>query len=164
MSTEGSYARKEGTQWNQNEGDIVLSMLVHWHCKLEDSPCAICIQMIVCFLSIYAKSMWAHCPRSAPLQHSPSLRIQSKGCSEVLNLGRGQRLGEGVGHHVICGAVDKPDGALLDDPVDPMVSHVNVLCMWVVLVVTCKRNGCLVVGKQSGGGCDVAEYLRNEAV
>ena len=31
---EGSYARKEGTRRNQNEGDMVRSMLVHRHCKL----------------------------------------------------------------------------------------------------------------------------------
>jgi len=81
----------------------------------------------------------------------------------VLHLGGGQCLGEGVGHHVIRGAVDKPDGALLDNPADPMVSHVNVLCAWVVLVVMCECDGHLVVGKQSGGGCDIAKYLRNEA-
>jgi len=81
----------------------------------------------------------------------------------VLHLGRGQRLGEGIGYHVICGAVDKPDGALLNNPADPMVSHINVLRAWVVLVVACECDGHLVVGKQSGGGCDVAEYLRNEA-
>jgi len=77
----------------------------------------------------------------------------------VLHLGRGQCLGEGVGHHVIRGAVDKPDGALLDDPADPMVLHINVLRARVVLVVMCERDGHLVVGKQSGGGCDVAKYL-----
>jgi len=142
---------------------MVLSMLVRRHCKLGDGPCAMCIQMIVCFLSIYTKSMWACCPRSAPPQHSPSLCAQSKGCSKVLNLGGGQCLGEGVSHHVIRGAVDKPDGALLDDPADPMVSHVNVLRARVVLVVVCERDGCLVVGKQGGGGCDVTKYLRNEA-
>jgi len=49
---------------------MVLSMLVRRHCKLGDGPCAMCIQMIVCFLSIYAKSMWARCPRSAPPQHA----------------------------------------------------------------------------------------------
>ena len=55
-------------------------------------------------------------------RHSPSLRTQSEQCSKVFHLGRGQGLGESVGHHVVCGTVDEADGALLDDPADPIVA------------------------------------------
>ena len=102
-------------------------------------------------LSIYAMSMWGPSPRSAPPRHSPSLHAQSEGCGEVLHLGRGQCLGEGIGHHVVHRAVNEPDGALLDNPAYPVILHVDVLHVRVVLVVACERDGCLVVGKQSGG-------------
>jgi len=108
-------------------------------------------------------SMWGPSPRSMPLQHSPSLHTQSKGCSKVLHLGRGQCLGGGVGHHVVHWTINKPDGALLNDPANPVVLHVDVLCAWVVLVVTHECNGRLIVREQSGGGCDIAKYLRDEA-
>ena len=81
----------------------------------------------------------------------------------MLHLGRGQCLGEGVSHHVIRWAINEPDGALLDDPVNPVVLHVDVLRVRVVLVVARERDSCLIVGEQSGRGCDVAKYLRDEA-
>ena len=81
----------------------------------------------------------------------------------MLHLGRGQRLGEGIGHHVVHQAINKLDGALLDNPANPVVPHIDVLHAWVVLVVTCKRDGRLIVREQSGGGCDVAKHLRDEA-
>ena len=81
----------------------------------------------------------------------------------MLHLGRGQHLGEGVSHHVICWAVNKLDGALLNNPTYPVIPHVDVLHAWVVLVVACECNGCLVVGKQSGGQCDGAKHLGDEA-
>ena len=101
--------------------------------------------MIICKVSIYMMSIWAQSPRSAPLQHSPSLHMQSKGCSKVLYLGRGQHLGKGISHHVIHWAVDKANGTLLNDPANPVVLHVDVLCAQVVLVVVCECDGCLIV-------------------
>ena len=89
--------------------------------------------------------------------------MQSKGYGEVLHLGRGQRLGKGVGYHVVRQAINEPDGALLDNPANPVVPHVDVLRAQVVLVVTRERDGHLIVRKQSGGGCDIAEHLRDEA-
>ena len=105
----------------------------------------------------------AWCTRSASPQHSPSLCTQSKGCGKVLHLGRGQCLGKDVSNHVICGAVDESDQALLNDLADPMVLYVDVVCTWVVLVVTGERNGRLVVREQCGGGGDIAKDLRNKA-
>ena len=46
---------------------------------------------------------------------------------------------------------------------NPVVPHVNVLHAQVVLVVMRKCNGRLIVREQSGGRCDVAKYLRDEA-
>jgi hypothetical protein len=54
-----------------------------------------------------------------------------------------------VGDHVIHGAIDEAYGALLDDPPDPVVAHVNVLCAGMVLVVACECNGGLVVREKS---------------
>ena len=45
----------------------------------------------------------------------------------MLYLGRGQGLGERVCNHIIGGAVDEAQGALLDNPVDEMVLHIDVL-------------------------------------
>ena len=73
--------------------------------------------------------------------------MQSKGCGEVLYLGRGQRLGEGIGHHVVHWAVDKANGTLLNDPANPVVLHVDVLCVQVILVVVYECDGCLIVGE-----------------
>ena len=39
------------------------------------------------------------------------------------------------------------DGALLDDLVDPIVMHVNVLGPGMILVIICERDGSLVIGK-----------------
>ena len=45
----------------------------------------------------------------------------------MLHLGRWQGLGERVSDHVIGWAIDKMQGALLDDPANKMVAHINVL-------------------------------------
>jgi hypothetical protein len=55
------------------------------------------------------------------------------------------------------------DGALLDNPVDLMIMHIDVLGPRMVLMVTCECDGCLVVRKECGGGCELAEHLRDEA-
>ena len=41
--------------------------------------------------------------------------------------------------------------------------HIDVLCVWMVLVVMHERNGCLIVQKEGGGALDVAEDLGDEA-
>ena len=81
----------------------------------------------------------------------------------MLHLGRRQSLGEDVGYHVVRGAVHESDRALLDDPSDPMVTHIDVLRARMVLVVSGQRDGGLVIGEQCGGGCEGAEHLGDEA-
>jgi hypothetical protein len=89
--------------------------------------------------------------------------MQSEGCSKVLHLGGRQCLGEDIGHHVISGAIDESNGTLLDDPVDPVIMHINMLGLRIILVVVHKCDSSLVIGKESGGGSDVAKDLRDEA-
>ena len=60
-------------------------------------------------------------------RHSPSFRVQSKSCGEMLHLGRWQGFCERVGDHVISGAIYEAKGALLDDPANEVVVHVDVL-------------------------------------
>ena len=74
----------------------------------------------------------------------------------MFHLGGRQCLGEDVGHHVISGAVDESYVTLLNNPADPMIMHVDVLGLWMVLVVMCECDGSLVIGKESGGGSEVA--------
>ena len=45
----------------------------------------------------------------------------------MLHFGRGQGLGERVGDHVVSWAINEAHGALLDDPSNEVVAHVNVL-------------------------------------
>ena len=89
--------------------------------------------------------------------------MQSKRCGEVLHFGGRQCLSEDVGHHVVSRAIDKAYGALLDDPADPMITHIDVLGPWMVLMITRECDGGLVIGKESGGVCEIAKHLRDEA-
>jgi len=53
----------------------------------------------------------------------------------MLGLGRQKWLSEGVGGHVLGGAVNQLDGAVLDDPVYEMKVYVDMLGVGMVLVV-----------------------------
>jgi hypothetical protein len=55
------------------------------------------------------------------------------------------------------------DRTLLNNPADPVVMHINVLGLWMVLVIACECNGGLVIRKESGGGSEVTEDLRDKA-
>ena len=81
----------------------------------------------------------------------------------MLDLGGRQCLGEDIGHHVVSGAVNELDRTLLNNPVDPMVVHINMLGLWMVLVVICKCNGSLVITKECGRGSKVTEDLGDKA-
>ena len=72
-------------------------------------------------------------------RHSPSLCAQSKRCGEVLGLGRGQGLGEAVGHRVVPGAGRGTNEPRFDDLV---MVHVDVPGLRAVLVAAWGRNGC----------------------
>ena len=69
-----------------------------------------------------------HSEASVPglFQHSPSSHTQSESCSEMLHLGRGKSLGEGVRNHVVGWAINEVHGSMLDDPANEMVLHINV--------------------------------------
>jgi hypothetical protein len=53
----------------------------------------------------------------------------------MLHLGRWQGLDEHVYDHVIGWAVNEVQGTLLDDPLDEVVAHVDMLRAHVVLMV-----------------------------
>ena len=78
-------------------------------------------------------------------QHSPSFHMQSESFSKMLHFGRGKSLGEGVHNYVIGWAINEVHRSTLNDPVDEMILHIDVLCVQMVLVVTCEGNGGLVV-------------------
>ena len=63
----------------------------------------------------------------------------------MLYLGGGQCLGEGISHHVVHQAVNEANGTLLNNPVNPVIPHVDVLYVQVVLVVVREHDGCLIV-------------------
>jgi hypothetical protein len=65
----------------------------------------------------------------------------------MLDFNRGKRFGKGVGDHVVRGAINKAQRALLDHPADPVVPHIDVLRVRVVLVIVRERDGRLIVGK-----------------
>ena len=71
--------------------------------------------------------------------------IKGKTCCEMFHLSRGQGLGEGISNHVIGQAIDDAQGALLNDPLDEVVAHVNVLYVHMVLVIVGEHDGCLVI-------------------
>ncbi len=68
----------------------------------------------------------------------------------MLHFSGRQGLSECVGHHIIGGAVNEVQGSLLDDPVDEVISYINMLCACMVLVVLCKGNCCLIVREKGG--------------
>ena len=56
------------------------------------------------------------------------------------------------------------EGALLNDPPDEMVAHINVLYAHVVLMITGEHDCCLVVREEGSGGLEGAEELSEETV
>jgi len=81
----------------------------------------------------------------------------------MFHLGRGPGLGECISNNVVGQAVNKVQGALLNDPVDEVVVHVDVLRAHVVLVVTGEGNHGLIVGEKGGWWLDRLEDLGEEA-
>ena len=81
----------------------------------------------------------------AHFRHSPSFRTESKSSSEMLHLGRGQGLGERVSDHVVRWAIHEAEGALLNDPANEVIAHVNVFGACMILVITGEGNGGLVI-------------------
>jgi hypothetical protein len=67
--------------------------------------------------------------------------------SKVLGLDAWKRFSKGIGNHIFGRAKDEPNGAVLDDPTDEMISDIDVFGTRVILVVFGKSNGRFVVGK-----------------
>ena len=88
--------------------------------------------------------------------------MEPKSCSEMLHFSRGECLGEGVGNHVVGGAINEVERALFDHPLDPMIAHIDMLHARVVLMIACERDGCLVVGEKGGGIPEASEDFRKE--
>jgi hypothetical protein len=44
-----------------------------------------------------------------------------------------------------------------------MITYIDVLGLGMVLMVMCECDGCLVVRKECGEGCKLAEHLRDKA-
>ncbi len=75
------------------------------------------------------------------LRHSPSILEQAECGREMLDLQRGERLGQDVGDHVVGRAIDELDLLVLDDPADEVVAYVDVLRTGMVLVVASESDG-----------------------
>jgi hypothetical protein len=81
----------------------------------------------------------------------------------MLDLGQRQCLHKCIGNHVIGRAIDEVQGALLDDLLDEVVAHINVLYIHMILVVPREGNCCLVVRKKGGGNGNGVKNLQKEA-
>ena len=68
------------------------------------------------------------------------------------NLPFGQGLGEDVGCHVICRAIDERNGVVGDDLADEMVADVDVFCPCMVVVFNGEFDSCLVVAIEGSWG------------
>jgi len=60
------------------------------------------------------------------LQHSPSLRTQSRGCGKVLLLGRRQAVGKHVSCSIVHGAVHKAGEPLFNGPANAVGLYTDV--------------------------------------
>jgi hypothetical protein len=79
------------------------------------------------------------------LQHSPSNGAESEAAREVLDLRRGECLGERICNHVSSGAVNEVEGAPLNNPMNEMIADIDVLGPCVVTVVLCESDRGLIV-------------------
>ena len=69
----------------------------------------------------------------------------------MLDFRGGERLGEGVGDHVVCRAEYELNFAVVDYPAYEMEMDVDVLGARMILMVLGERDGGLVVGKEGDG-------------
>ena len=136
----------EGCQFNQNP--IVGNMYLTW----KPVP--------VVFLSLESCSRWT-C-RCLPIQHSPSSPAQSKLSGKMLHFQWREGFGWCVSDHICSRAVNETELAILNNPVDKVESHINVLGMCMVLVIFCECDHWLVVWKNGGCLCGIAEKLRDQ--
>ena len=82
--------------------------------------------------------------------------------SKMFDFRRGKSLSEGISNHFTGRIVDEPNLAVINDPVNKVEVHINVLGVCMVLVILHEHNCRLVVRVQSGGIVKSAEDLTNE--
>ena len=63
----------------------------------------------------------------------------------MLDLWGWEHFGEGVGNHVVGGAENKVDLAIVNYPADKVKAHVNMFGVHVILVVLCECNSRLII-------------------
>ena len=63
----------------------------------------------------------------------------------MLDFCGGERFGKRVSDHVSCGAIDKPEGPLFDNPANEMIADVNMFGPGVILVILRESNHRLIV-------------------
>ena len=66
----------------------------------------------------------------------------------MFDLGRWQRLGKQVGNHIVGGAKNELQFAIVDDPMNKMEMNVDVFCACMVLMVLGKCDSGLVVREE----------------
>ena len=74
-------------------------------------------------------------------QHSPSNYCESQFQGEVLDFGRWQSFGKGVGHHVIGWAINQMEMTVFDNIANEVKTDVNILGASMILMVFCQCNG-----------------------
>lgn len=95
--------------------------------------------------------------------HSPSNATQPKSAYMCRDLELGQGLGEDVGCHVVCGAIDESECAICDSLPDEVEVDVNVLGPGMVVVFNGKLDRSLVVAVECGWGRGKGEQFENKA-
>jgi hypothetical protein len=70
----------------------------------------------------------------------------------MLNFHGGVSFGESVGYHIVSRAINEPNRTLLNNPMDKIISNINMLSMCVVLVVLCECNRRLIIEIKCHGG------------
>ncbi len=71
--------------------------------------------------------------------------MESKATSKVFDLCRGEHLSECISDHISSGAVNKAQGAPLDDSANEVIADIDVLGLHVVTVVLHESNHGLIV-------------------
>ena len=92
--------------------------------------------------------------------------MESKFSSKVLDFWRGKGLGEHISDHVVDGAVDKAQFAIVNNPVDKMEAYVNVLGAGMILMILQECDHRLIVGEECGGSVEWkgSKHLTNQQV
>ena len=80
----------------------------------------------------------------------------------MLDLWRREHFGKGISDHVISGAVDKVNLAIINDPVDEVEVDINVLGAGVVLMVFGEHDCGLIIRKECSGEWEGSERITDQ--